>query len=162
MSQVDPASFTRAMRRFPTGVAVVTSRKDGRPRGMTLNSFTSVAAQPPMVLICVNREARSYLYIATSAAFCVNLLAVEQRDLAEHFSGRVRDRQFEHIPYVTAATGAPVLPGALAFFDCTVIDERIVASHSIFVGQVAACDTRDGTPLGYLNGAARDFGVTVE
>ena len=89
------------MRRHPSGVTVVTSLKDGEPRGITVNAFASVSADPPMLLICVNREARSYLYISSSRIFCVNLLAVEQRELAEHFSGRIKERQFEDITWST-------------------------------------------------------------
>jgi len=71
-----------------------------------------------MLLICINREARSYLFIAASGLFCVNVLAGEQRHLAEHFSGKVRERQFEGVAYGIDATGAPVLSGAIAHFDC--------------------------------------------
>jgi flavin reductase len=151
--------FRRAMRGVPTGVTIVTSLKDAEPRGMTLSAFAPVSADPPLVLVCVNREARSYLYISTSRIFCVNVLASGQRDLAEHFSGKVRDRQFESIPYETAITGAPILLGALAHFECEVDVEHHAGSHSIFVGRVVACEKRDGAPLGYYDGAYRDFGV---
>ena len=73
------AEFKAAMRHFPTGVTVVTSVRDGEPRGVTVTAFASVSADPPLVLICINREARSYLYISASKVFCVNLLAGDQR-----------------------------------------------------------------------------------
>lgn len=155
------SAFKHAMRHVPTGVTIVTSLKDGEPRGLTLNSFASVAVDPPALLICVNREARSYLYISSSRIFCVNVLAAEQRHLAEHFAGKVRERQFAEIAYVVEATGAPVLPGAIAYFDCEVMEEHRVASHSIFVGHVVACAARSGSPLGYFNGGYHDFGITV-
>jgi len=66
---------------------------------------------------------------------------------------------FERIAYETAATGAPVLPGALAHFDCEVDVEHHAGSHSIFVGRVVALGARDGAPLGYFDGAFRDFGL---
>jgi flavin reductase len=151
--------FRKAMRSVPTGVTVVTSVKDGEPRGMTVSAFAPVSADPPLVLVCVNREARSYLYIAHSRIFCVNVLDSGQRELAEHFAGKVRDRQFDRIAYETAATGAPVLPGTLAHFDCEVDVEHHAGSHSIFVGRVVALGARDGAPLGYFDGAFRDFGL---
>jgi flavin reductase (DIM6/NTAB) family NADH-FMN oxidoreductase RutF len=157
-----PAAFKHAMRHVPTGVTIVTSLRDGEPRGLTLNSFASVAVDPPALLICVNREARSYLYISSSRIFCVNVLAGDQRYLAEHFAGKVRERQFESVPYDVDVTGAPVLGGAIAHFDCEVAEEHHVGSHSIFFGNVVSCSARTGSPLGYFNGGYHDFGIRVD
>ncbi|MDP9017092.1 MAG: flavin reductase family protein, partial [Candidatus Eremiobacteraeota bacterium] len=87
---LDAGAFKDAMRRFATGVTVVTSLKDGEPRGVTVSAFASVSIDPPSVLICVNREARSYLFISTSKIFCVNILSAQQQHLAERFSGKLR------------------------------------------------------------------------
>jgi flavin reductase (DIM6/NTAB) family NADH-FMN oxidoreductase RutF len=157
---LDSAAFKHAMRHYPTGVTVVTSLRDREPRGMTVNAFASVSADPPTVLVCVNREARSYLYIATSRIFCVNVLARDQRELAERFSGKIRERQFQDIAYTTSATGAPVLDGVVAYFDCAVAQEHQVESHSIFIGTVRACDAFGGSPLGYHGGTFGDFGLS--
>jgi len=150
-------AFKRVMRRHPTGVTVVTSLREGQPRGITLSAFTSVSADPPTVLICVNREARSYLYISTSRIFCVNLLAAGQQELAERFSGRIPDNQFESVAYRTDVTGAPVIEGSIGHFDCEVTHEHHAGSHSIFVGRVLACESRPGNPLGYYEGGFHDF-----
>ena len=150
------------MRRFPTGVTVVTSVKDGEPRGVTVNAFSSVSAEPPMVLICINREARSYLYIASSKAFCVNLLGGDQRALAERFSGKLRDRQFEDVEFTTAVTGSPVLVGTVGYLDCEVAEEHHAGTHSIFVGHVLDAAARAGSPLGYYDGAFHDFGIRID
>ncbi|HVA33536.1 MAG TPA: flavin reductase family protein [Candidatus Baltobacteraceae bacterium] len=155
------AAFKRAMRHVPTGVTVVTSLKDGEPRGITVSAFASVSAEPPVVLICINRAARSYLYISTSRIFCVNVLAGEQRHLAELFSGKVRERQFEGIDYRVDQTGAPVLAGALAHFDCRVDEEHHAGSHSIFIADVVSCAGRTGSPLGYFDGGFHDFGIVI-
>ncbi|MBV8363545.1 MAG: flavin reductase family protein, partial [Candidatus Eremiobacteraeota bacterium] len=106
MPNVSVESFKAAMRRFPTGVTVVTSVKNGEPRGVTVSAFASVTLEPPTVLICVNREARSYLFISTSKIFCVNILSAEQQALAVRFAARIRERQFEGIPYSIDRTGA--------------------------------------------------------
>jgi flavin reductase (DIM6/NTAB) family NADH-FMN oxidoreductase RutF len=156
------AEFRRAMRRVPTGVTVVTSLKGGEPRGITVNAFSSVSLEPPSLLICINREARSYLFISTSRIFCVNVLAGDQRRLAEHFSGKVRERQFVGICYTTDATGAPVLNGTIAHFDCEVAHEYLFGSHSILIGHVVSCAARPGSPLGYFNGGFHDFGIQVD
>lgn len=156
------AAFRHAMRRVPTGVTVVTTLKDGEPRGITVNAFSSVSLEPPSLLICINREARSYLFISSSRVFCVNVLAGDQRVLAEHFSGRVRDRQFAEIGYSVDATGAPVLDGAIAHFDCELALEHHFGSHSILIGHVLSCSARPGSPLGYFNGGFHDFGIQVD
>jgi flavin reductase (DIM6/NTAB) family NADH-FMN oxidoreductase RutF len=155
----DPAAFRAVMRRHPSGVTVVTSLREGEPRGITLSAFASVSTDPPMLLICVNREARSYLYISSSRIFCVNLLSVDQRELAERFSGRIKERQFDDIAWSTDVTGAPVLDGTIGHFDCAVDAEHHAGSHSIFIGRVLACTQRPGPPRGYYEGAFRDFGL---
>jgi flavin reductase (DIM6/NTAB) family NADH-FMN oxidoreductase RutF len=156
------ADFKRAMRRVPTGVTVVTSFREGEPRGITVNAFASVSIEPPSLLICVNREARSYLFIASSRVFCVNVLAGDQRELAERFSGKVRERQFADVAYSIDATGAPVLDGTIAHFDCELSHEYAIGSHSILVGRVMSCSARPGSPLGYFNGGFHDFGIHVD
>ena len=157
-----PVDFKHAMRHVPSGVTIVTSLKDGEPRGLTLSSFASASIDPPALLICVNREARSHLYISSSRIFCLNVLASEHRQLAERFAGKVRERQFDDILYDTDVTGAPVLRGAIAHFDCEVSGEHHVGSHSIFIGTVVSCRARAGSPLGYFNGGYHDFGIRVD
>ena len=158
----DAQTFKHAMRHVPTGVCVVTSVKDGEPRGITINSFASVSADPPMLLVCVNREARSYLYISTSRRFCVNVLSGEQIELAERFAGKMREHQFDDIEYDTNVTGAPVLRGTVAHFECEVAEEHHAGSHSIFIGRVVETAAQAGTPLGYFNGGFHDFGIRMD
>ncbi|HEX3457021.1 MAG TPA: flavin reductase family protein [Candidatus Baltobacteraceae bacterium] len=156
------AAFRKAMRHVATGVTVVTSLRDGEPRGITVNALASVSLDPPSLLININREARSYLFISTSRIFCVNVLAGEQRELAEHFAGKVRDRQFDEVAYRIDATGAPVLEGTIAHFDCELAHEYQFGSHSILIGRVLSCAARPGSPLGYFNGGFHDFGIHVD
>ncbi len=149
------------MRHFPTGVTVVTSMREKEPRGVTVSAFASVSVDPPLILICINREARSYLYISTSKVFCVNILAGDQRDLAERFAGKLRERQFEGVEYDVDVTGAAVLRGSVAHLDCEVAQEHHAGSHSIFIGRVLSVKARPGSPLGYYNGEFHDFGIRI-
>lgn len=150
------------MRHFPTGVTVVTSVREGEPRGVTVSAFASVSADPPLVLICINREARSYLYISSSKIFCVNILAGDQRDLAERFAGKLREHQFDGVEYDLEATGAPVLRRTVGHLDCEVVEEHHAGSHSIFIGRVVSAKSRAGSPLGYYNGDFHDFGIRID
>jgi flavin reductase (DIM6/NTAB) family NADH-FMN oxidoreductase RutF len=162
VSAPSSADFKAVMRHFPTGVTVVTSVREGEPRGLTVSAFASVSADPPLVLICINREARSYLYISSSKVFCVNVLAGDQRHLAERFSGRIREKQFEGVDYDVDVTGAPVLRGTVAHLECEVTEEHHAGSHSIFIGRVLSARSRSGSPLGYYNGEFHDFGIRID
>lgn len=162
MKSPSAADFKAVMRHFPTGVTVVTSMREGEPRGVTVSAFASVSLDPPLVLICINREARSYLYISSSRVFCVNILAGDQRDLAERFAGKLREHQFDGVEYDVDVTGAAVLRGTVAHLDCQVEEEHHAGSHSIFIGRVLSAKSRAGSPLGYYNGDFHDFGMRIE
>jgi flavin reductase (DIM6/NTAB) family NADH-FMN oxidoreductase RutF len=161
-SPATPETFKAAMRHFPTGVTVVTSLREGEPRGVTVSAFSSVSVDPPLVLICINREARSYLVISESKVFCVNILAGDQQHLAERFASKIRENQFEGVPYDVDATGAAIIRGTVAYLDCEVAEEHHAGSHSVFIGRVLSCASRPGSPLGYYNGAFHDFGIGID
>ncbi|HEV3089193.1 MAG TPA: flavin reductase family protein [Candidatus Elarobacter sp.] len=151
--------FLAAMRRFPTGVAIVTTTYEGQIRGFTVNSFASVSAEPPTVLICVNRIATTHPLIASSQVFCVNILSREQRALAERFAGGEPRARFEGVAYRTGPSGSPVLEGSVAYVDCAVTEELTSSTHTIFLGRVLEAGWREGAPLGYFDRAYRDFGL---
>ncbi len=152
--------FREAMRRFATGVTVVTTLVDGAPHGFTANAFASVSARPPTVLICVNRDASAHPLISRSSIFCVNILALEQHELARRFAdSALRALRFKDLATRAAATGAPVIDGALAYLDCRLTEEHTAGTHTVFLGTVVASGTRAGKPLGYFDAEYRDFGL---
>jgi flavin reductase (DIM6/NTAB) family NADH-FMN oxidoreductase RutF len=153
--------FRAAMRRFVTGVSIVTTSLDDRIHGFTVNAFASVSAEPPTVLICVNRVATAHPLIAASQRFCVNILALEQRALAERFAGGEPRTRFEGVAYRMGPSGSPVLEGTVAHVDCKVTEELTASTHTIFLGAVLEAGYRDGAPLGYFNRAYRDFGPST-
>lgn len=150
------------MRHFPTGVTVVTSVREGEPRGLTVSAFSSVSIDPPLVLICINREARSYLFISESKVFCVNILSGDQQQLAERFTSKIRQNQFEGVPCEVGSTGVAIISGTVAHLECEVAEEHHAGTHSIFIGRVISCASRPGSPLGYYNGAFHDFGIRID
>ena len=149
------------MRRFATGVAIVTTSLDGRIHGFTVNAFASVSAEPPTVLICVNRVATAHPLIASSQRFCVNVLALDQRALAERFAGGEPRSRFDGVAYRIGPSGSPILEGTIAHVDCGVTEELTAGTHTIFLGTVLDAGWRDGAPLGYFNRRYRDFGLPV-
>jgi flavin reductase (DIM6/NTAB) family NADH-FMN oxidoreductase RutF len=158
---VSAEAFKTAMRRVPTGVAVVTTNLDGRPKGFTANAFASVSTDPPAILICVNRSSRTHPLISQAGRFCVNILRLEQSELAARFATPGDGDPFADVAFHSAVTGSPVFEEALAFFDCDLTEEHSAGTHTIFLGGVVACGARDGSPLGYFNAGYRDFGCRI-
>ena len=161
MKNPSAADFRAVMRRFATGVTVVTTSFEGKLKGFTANAFASVSAEPPMVLICVNRASRSHPLIEQAGHFCVNILGLDQRALAERFSSHDPVDPFPSMDYRSAATGSPVLAGTLGYLDCRLDEEHTAGTHTVFLGTVVECGATDGAPLGYFNAGYRDFGCRI-
>ncbi|MEV7012068.1 flavin reductase family protein [Streptosporangium sp. NPDC051022] len=142
--------FRQGMQRLASGVTVVTtSDLDGTRYGITATAVCSLTADPPTLVACVNRGTRVGLALPDTGYFCVNVLAHDQRDVAEVFAGAPGER-FGTGSWTRLTTGAPVLEGALASFDCRtdVIVER--STHYLVIGAVVdAAVGADGSPLLY-------------
>jgi flavin reductase (DIM6/NTAB) family NADH-FMN oxidoreductase RutF len=153
---IEPQAFKEVMTCWASGVTIATTQsKAGTlwvPLGMTVSSFAGVSLEPPQILICVNRKAHTYAAIEESGYFAVNLLAVDQLEWGVRFAGlrpEVTDR-FAGIAWLTAQTGAPILPGVLGWLDCHLFHTFPSGDHTIFVGEVVACGMcSDGAPLLY-------------
>ena len=152
-------AFKAAMRRFATGVTIVTTRNGDTIHGFTVNAFASVTAEPPTVLVCVNRNARAHPLITESGRFCVNVLALEQQALAEKFQGGEPHERFRGVVHRAGPSGSPILDGVLAYFDCSVEEELNSGTHTIFIGCVLDAAERDGAPLGYYDRSYRNFAI---
>jgi flavin reductase (DIM6/NTAB) family NADH-FMN oxidoreductase RutF len=161
VSTASPNDFRAVMRRFPTGVTVVTTVVDGKPKGFTANAFASVSAEPPMVLICVNRLARTHPLISRAGHFCVNILRLDQRWIAERFASHDPIDPFDGIAHTSAETGSPIFDGVLGYLDCNLAEEHSAGTHTVFIGTVLACAAYDGAPLGYFDASYRDFGCVI-
>jgi flavin reductase (DIM6/NTAB) family NADH-FMN oxidoreductase RutF len=132
--------FRQVMGQFTTGVTVVTARSNEGLAGLTVNSFTSVSLDPPLVLICIDLYSTALPFIRASGNFAVNVLTSEQEALSRCFATISSERydHFCHASYHIAATGSPILDGALAFIDCRIVAEYPGGDHAIFVAQVVA------------------------
>ena len=158
---VPAGAYRAAMRRFPTGVTIVTTILRGRPKGFTANAVASVSAEPPLVLVCISRTARTHPIIEQSGRFCVNLLTSSQEPLARRFAAHSDVDPFADLAYGADRTGSPVIEGALAYLDCEVQQAFTAGTHSVLIGAVVSCDSHGGSPLGYFDGAYRDFGIAA-
>lgn len=148
--------FREVMGHFATGVTVVTSRApDGAPCGLTANSVASVSLDPLMLLVCLDREAATLTCVREGGRFCVCVLEEAGEGVARLFSEGDRVERFEELTWREEVTGAPVLDDALAWLDCRVRDIHDGGDHAIVVGEVQACDAREGSPLLYFRGRFR-------
>ena len=139
----DPKLLRHAFGAFATGVTVVTVGGT-RPHGMTANSFTTVSLDPPLVLVCVGRDAVMHHALTTTEHFGVSVLAAHQETVARHFADRRRPLgagQFEYVDWLPGPlTGAPLIVDALATFECELWRCYDGGDHTIFVGTLLAMD----------------------
>ena len=156
--QAQPPSFSSqefraALGMFATGVTIVTARTaDGQVIGLTANSFNSVSLSPPLVLWSLARAAASLPVFSGGSHYAINVLAADQKQLAERFAKKGADR-WEGVTFDQGAGGAPLLHGAAATFECFNRSRYEEGDHVIFVGEVERCTHRIGaTPLLFHGG----------
>lgn len=153
--------FTDAMRQTVSGVSVITTDGDHGRFGMTVSSVTSVSAEPPLLLVCVNRSSVAHDAIAGNQRFAVNTLAAHQQSVAASFAGSNAfgpAYEFEHGSWSMTASGLPVLTEAAAIFDCQLDTAIKAGTHTIFIGRVNEAFGSDHSPLAYSN---REYTVPV-
>ncbi|MDA0311198.1 MAG: flavin reductase family protein [Gemmatimonadetes bacterium] len=158
MDQKNSELFRHVMSRFPTGVTVVaTLLPDGTPRGLTVNAFTSVSLDPPLVLVCIDKSAVSHGQLREVGRFAVTVLSVDQAAIARQFASRPHDGRFDSVTWRTSEGGSPILDEGAAWVDC-VLDRVIEAGdHSIFLARVIGAESSGQEPLLFHAGA---FGGT--
>lgn len=138
---------------FATGVTIVTARTDsGDLVGLTANSFNSVSLSPPLVLWSLARAAGSMAAFSNGRHYAINVLAADQQSLAERFAARDTDR-WAGVGFTAGASGAPLLDGAAASFECFNRSQYAEGDHVIFVGEVERCTHRsEASPLLFHGG----------
>lgn len=151
VSEIDPDYFRTILRSAAASVVVITTCADGEPHGMTATAFSSVSADPPSVLVVVNRTTRSHSRLLRSGRFAVNVLAEDQEWIGQRFAGKIED-QFSDVGYIATAEGLPVLTGCAANMECRTQETVDVGTHTIFVGRVIAGKAGPAAPLLYHDG----------
>ena len=152
---VEPELFRNCMRHVPGAVAVITTVNGGARAGLTATAVCSVSAEPPQMLVCVNRSASASPVITAAGRFGISFLAHDQRQIANAFSGPVLDR-FASASWTQLASGIPLLDGAAAAFECVVVQAIEAGTHTIFIGAVVHAIAKPGQNLVYKSG---DFTV---
>lgn len=153
MTTLDPRALRDAFGAFMTGVTVVTTVDgEGRPRGFTANSFTSVSLEPPLLLVCLAKSSASLAAFTTASGFAVNVLAEDQQAVSNTFARPAEDR-FAAVAWRPGPVGAPVLAGTAAWFDCRRHEVIDAGDHVILMGRVDAFENTTSNGLGYARGS---------
>ncbi len=153
---IDSVLFRRVMRRFATGITLVTVRDGATLHAMTANSFASVSLNPTLVLVCIVKDGTTHALVSQTGLFAVNILSAAQQELAMRFAHQVPmpADPFADIHWHTSATGTPVLDDGIAYLDCKVVAAHDAGDHTIFIGEVLDAgfgSARDAPPLLYLD-----------
>lgn len=155
---VSAETFRRTLSCLAGGVTVVTARRpDGTPSGLTATSVCSVSLEPPLILVCLERDTRTHGVVGAAGSYAVNLLRAGQEGLARHFARDVDDK-FDEVPHESGVVGAPILGDALGFLECVVVKTLPAGDHTIYVGEVrqAGAESREeAEPLLYFRSEYR-------
>jgi flavin reductase (DIM6/NTAB) family NADH-FMN oxidoreductase RutF len=137
---VDALAFKKGMRHLAASVTLITTHHGGLRGGLTATAVCSVSADPPQLLICVNRTASAHDPIGEAGLFCVNILSPDHRKIAERFAGmdgvEGDDRFVDMGEWSALTTGAPVLKGCPVSFDCRVVSKVDAGTHTIYIGEI--------------------------
>ncbi len=160
---VTPDEFRAALGRFASGITVVTvDTAEGDVHGMTASAFCSVSLRPPLVLVCVDQLAETYLHLSEHERFGISVLKEEQEALSEFFADPERNPDAAYrlgIEYRTMKSSTPVLAEALANLDCWKVSAHAAGDHTIFVAEVREIALGEGAPLLYFRGR---YGIDPE
>jgi len=151
---LDAEQLRHAMRAWTTGVTVVTATHAGQQYGMTVNSFTSISLEPPLVSLALKKLTHTHELVEKSGEFSVTILSSAQKELSDRFAGKqpgIKDR-FEGVSTVMLSNRAPLIKEGIAYFNCRVVNSIPVGENTLFVAEVTAVQG-DGTgdPLVYHN-----------
>ncbi len=146
----DGVRFRQACGHFATGVAVVTACIGAERAGMTINSFTSVSLNPPLVLWCLRNSARSRPIFEAAETFAISILSSEQLLVAQSFA--IGGEDAFAASEIFLRRGLPLIAGALAHLECTTYDRRAGGDHQIMMGAVTDLQVHDGKPLLFFKG----------
>ena len=149
---LDPEQLRQSMRAWTSGVTVVTASHADEQHGMTVSSFTSIALEPPLVIVSLQTISRTHELVLQSNTFAITILADDQQEISDRFAGRMSDTEdrFAGLETETLVTGAPFIKGGLTYLDCRVSQTIEVGTNTLFLAEVvAARGNGQGEPLVY-------------
>ena len=155
---ISAEDFKRALSRRASGVAVVTARSGEKIHGMTVSAFTEVSLDPPLVLVCADKQSNTLPLIREGGVFAINVLARDQHELSNRFAVKKdEDKRFHGLEIDIGRTGAPLLRGVAVNIDCRVVAEHDAGDHVLYIGRVEEVRSFDREPLLYFRGTYGGF-----
>ena len=149
---VDAREIRNVMGHFATGVTVITTKDTtGKPFGLTVNSFTSLSLNPPLVIVCVDKTVDCYSCFDDSKVFAVNVLNEDQEELSRRFATKGIEK-FEGIPWRMGENGSPLLDGVIGAIECKVTESYEGGDHTIFLGEILSATAKGDRPLLFFKG----------
>jgi len=151
---IDPMALRKTLGQFATGVVVVTSRcPDGLPVGLTINSFSSVSLDPPLVLFSLAKSSLNHDNFLKASSYAINILTQDQRDISNRFA-RARTDKWEGVPVQAGLYSAPLIQDALVHMQCTPYTQCDGGDHTVFLAKIEALDVREdeAQPLLFFRG----------
>ena len=135
---LDPEKLRHAMRAWTTGVVIVTSLYEGQQYGMTVNSFTSISLEPPLISVTLKRLTHTHDLVVKSGMFSVTIFTSAQKELSDRFAGKMPNlvNRFEGLQTETISLDSPVFKNGLAYFDCRVVNSMPVGENTLFIAEV--------------------------
>ena len=148
----DHRAFRTALGCFPTGVAVVTAEAEGTPMGITVNSFTSVSLEPPLVLWCLDKKSDRYKVFTKAKGYTISVLGTEHQSVSSRLA-RQGEHRLDGLELIATKLGPPALADALAVFECASEAAHDAGDHAILVGRVVRFHRHEaGAPLVFFKG----------
>lgn len=151
-------ALRRVLGRFATGVAVATTMSGGRPRGLTINSFTSVSLSPALILICIHHASTFLTAAIEREGFAINIIDDDHLDLVRLFATPERSLEQTWPSWERSLSGFPLLEGAVAYLDCGLHTTYPAGDHVICIGEVRHAGAAAGHPLVFVGGRFRAIG----
>lgn len=151
---ITPQELRKAMRNWATGITIVTVAHEGNRHGMTVSSFASLSLDPALLSVSLYNTSRTNALVTAAGKFGVTILAADQEEVSNSFSGRIPDNEdrFANCEVETLLSEIPFIKGGLSFFECHVYQSILMGTNTLFIGEIVEAKAlEDGDPLLYFN-----------
>ena len=157
---IDPDAFRRLMSRFASGIAIITARDGNRDVGMTVSAFCSVSLSPPLVLVCVDREASMHDLLLQYPKMGINIMCSEHEGHCRRFADKHETRRFDQVCFTRGESGVALLDESMACLECQIVRHCDAGDHTIYIAEVERGAMRDGLPLVYFRGQFAQLAIS--
>ena len=149
---LDSREIRDIMGHFATGVTVVTTRDGaGSPFGLTVNAFTSLSLNPPLVVVCIDKAAQCYSCFEESKVFAINVLSEDQEELSRRFATKGIEK-FGEIKWHRGENNVPLLDGSIGTIECKIVNSYEGGDHTIYLGEIVSANATEDRPLLFFKG----------